>query len=93
MIPRLDRSGTVEGADHEWLDAGFALPRDGVELPVVARGDEVARLVLLAGPDTPASLDRARSSRSRWPTSWVRAMAAADQDEIAALPIGPDRQP
>jgi hypothetical protein len=92
VIPRLDRSGTVEGADHAWLDAGFALPRDGVELAVVARGDAVARLVLLAGPDTPASLDQ-RVVAVALADQLGAAMAAADQDEIAALPIGPDRQP
>ena len=26
VIPRMDRGGTVEGDEHHWLDAGFALP-------------------------------------------------------------------
>ena len=57
VIPRMDRGGTVEGDEHHWLDAGFALPRDGVELPVVERGREVARLVLLGDPDVAVTLE------------------------------------
>jgi hypothetical protein len=88
VIPRLDRGGTVEGADHEWRPSGFTLPRDGVELLVFARGDEVARLVLLAGPDTPASLDQ-RVVAVALADQLGAAMAAADPAEIAALPAGP----
>jgi hypothetical protein len=88
VIPRMDRGGTVEGADHEWRDAGFTLPRDGVELPVVARGAEVARLVLLAGPDTAASLDQ-RVVAVALADQLGAAMAAAAAEEIAALPSGP----
>jgi hypothetical protein len=90
VIPRMDRSGTVEGGDHEWRDSGFVLPRDGIELPVVARGDEVARLVLLAGPDTPASLDQ-RVVAVALADQLGAAMAAAASDEIDGLPQGPER--
>lgn len=89
VIPRMDRGGTVEGVDHEWLDTGFVLPRDGVELPVVARGVDVARLVLLAGPDTAASLDQ-RVVAVALADQLGAAMAGARPDEIAALPRGPD---
>ena len=83
VIPRMDRGGTVEGAEHEWLDGGFALPRDGVELPVVARGVEVARLVLLAGPDTAVSLEE-RVVAVALADQLGAAMAVATPDEIAA---------
>ena len=89
VIPRMDRGGTVEGSDHEWRESGFTLPRDGVELPVVARGEEVARLVLLAGPDTPASLDQ-RVVAVALADQLGAAMATAAPDEIEALPVGPD---
>jgi hypothetical protein len=92
VIPRMDRGGTVEGGDHEWRSSGFVLPRDGVELPVVARGHEVARLVLLAGPDTPASLDQ-RVVAVALADQLGAAMAVAAPDEIAALSAGPDREP
>jgi hypothetical protein len=88
VIPRMDRGGTVTGGDHEWRQSGFTLPRDGVELPVVARGDEVARLVLLAGPDTPASLDQ-RVVAVALADQLGAAMAAAAPGEIGALPLGP----
>lgn len=91
VIPRMERGGTVVGGEHEWRESGFTLPRDGVELPVVARGDEVARLVLLAGPETPASLDR-RVVAVALADQLGAAMATAAPEEIAALPAGPDRQ-
>ena len=54
-----------------------------MELAVVARGTAVARLVLLAGPDTPASLDQR-----------VVAVALADQlgAAMAAAAPGGDRR-
>jgi len=89
VIPRMDRGGTVEGREYEWRDTGFTLPRDGVELPVVARGTAVARLVLLAGPDTPASLDQ-RVVAVALADQLGAAMAAASTEEIDELAVGPD---
>jgi hypothetical protein len=91
VIPRLDRGGTVEGGDHEWRASAFTLPRDGLELPVFARGVEVARLVLLAGPGTPASLDQ-RVVAVALADQLGAAMSVADPNEISALPGGPDRE-
>jgi K+-sensing histidine kinase KdpD len=43
----LNRNGAVEGAHgRRFLGRAFALPADGVSLPVLARGQEVGRLVL-----------------------------------------------
>jgi hypothetical protein len=68
------------------------LPRDGVEVLVFARGVELARLVLLAAPDTAASLDQ-RVVAVALAGQLGAAMAVADPAEIAALPAEPDRQP
>jgi hypothetical protein len=90
VIPRMDRGGTIDGSQHEWRDEGFVLPRDGVELPVVVRGRDVARLVLLAGPDTPATLDQ-RVVAVALADQLGAAMSVADAREIDGLPRGPER--
>ena len=41
-LPILERSGAVATGEHDWFDGGFTLPEDGVQLPVIARGSEVA---------------------------------------------------
>jgi K+-sensing histidine kinase KdpD len=56
-LPVLERSGAVATGEHDWRDGGFTLPEDGVQLPVIARGSEVARLVLLGDPDVPLSAE------------------------------------
>ena len=57
VLPRLERGGTVGSAEHHWLGAGFTLPQDGVELVVLDRGREAARLVLLGDPDVAVTLE------------------------------------
>jgi hypothetical protein len=49
-LPQLEPGGTVEGSEHHWSAGGFTLPADGVELAVVARGRQLARLILLGDP-------------------------------------------
>jgi hypothetical protein len=56
-LPRLEPAGTVEGPEHRWLGDGFVLPVDGLELAVVARGRQVARLVLLGNPEVAVSFE------------------------------------
>jgi hypothetical protein len=90
VIPRMDRGGTVEGDEHHWLDAGFALPRDGVELPVVERGREVARLVLLADPEVAVTLEE-RVVAVALADQLGIAVAMGDPDDLARLAVGPDR--
>ncbi|MBW8826165.1 MAG: DUF4118 domain-containing protein [Acidobacteria bacterium] len=47
-LPRLDRSGVVRDQQtFKFSRHGFELPADGVVLPVLARGKEVGRFVLL----------------------------------------------
>jgi K+-sensing histidine kinase KdpD len=43
----LERGGAVVGAELRVADGGFALPRDGVEIPVMGRGKVQGRLVLM----------------------------------------------
>jgi hypothetical protein len=90
VLPRMDRGGTVEGDEHHWLDAGFALPRDGVELPVVDRGREVGRLVLLGDPDVAVSLEE-RVVAVALADQLGLAVAIADPDDLVRLAVGPDR--
>jgi hypothetical protein len=90
VIPRMDRGGTVEGDEHHWLDTGFVLPRDGVELPVIARGHEVARLVLLGDPDVAVTLEE-RIVAVALADQLGIAVAMADPDDLARLAVGPDR--
>jgi hypothetical protein len=47
MVARLERSGAISAEALHLASGGFALPRDGIELPVVGRGHEYGRLVLV----------------------------------------------
>lgn len=59
VLPRMERNGAI--AAHRYRHVGpegFALPVDGVEIPVLVGGREHGRLVLVPEPDVGASLDR-----------------------------------
>jgi hypothetical protein len=52
-LPRLERNGTLSGplpgtkvAHRRFARGGFELPEEGVELPVLTRGNQVGRFVL-----------------------------------------------
>ena len=62
MRPRLGRTGAI--APQPMLrysrrddSAGFELPAEGVEIPVLARGEEIGRFVLIPTPGVPTSLE------------------------------------
>jgi hypothetical protein len=61
--PRLGRNGAVEAQTRFRFRrdrsgrVGFELPPDGVELPVLARGHHVGRLVLVPNPHTAVTVD------------------------------------
>jgi hypothetical protein len=58
-LPRLGARGAIEGPRvFQWAQGELALPTGGVELPVVGAGAQLGRLVLMARPGTPASLER-----------------------------------
>jgi hypothetical protein len=56
-LPRLERAGTIELPEHRFFARGYALPQDGLGLPVLVRGVAVARLVLLGNPDVAGSVE------------------------------------
>ncbi len=79
-LARLERSGTVETSEHRWLGRGFALP-EVMELPVLGRGHEIARLVLEPEPDVGLTLEER-----------IVAVALADQLGSALVLAAPDER-
>ena len=67
-MPRLERGGNVDASEQRWFASGIALSPDGVELPVLERGDETARFVLVGNPEVSVSIEER-----------VAAVALADQ--------------
>jgi K+-sensing histidine kinase KdpD len=60
VLPRLGRNGAIEDATLKLHGRDFVLPEEGIELPVRARGSSFGRLVLVAAPNTPASMEQRR---------------------------------
>jgi K+-sensing histidine kinase KdpD len=56
-LPRIDRTGAVDGAHRRWLGGEFSLPGLGAEIPVVARGRDLGRLVLIPDISVGVSLE------------------------------------
>ncbi len=83
---RLGRNGAIKGRTSlrfglaDGGRGGFELPEEGVELPVLARGQHIGRFVLLPTPGVPVSLDQ-------------RMVAVAIADQVAAvwIPAGEER--
>lgn len=82
-LPRLERSGTVSSQrEVRFRDGGFELPIEGIELPVLARGRQVGRFVLVPEPDVGVTLEQR-----------IVAVALTDQVGAALLtrdPLAPD---
>jgi K+-sensing histidine kinase KdpD len=75
--PRLGRNGSIERQPmvrfaRTGHRAGFELPDQGVDLPVLARGLEIGRFVLIPSPGVPASLEE-------------RVVAVAIADQVATV--------
>jgi hypothetical protein len=81
VMPRLERGGTIDQAEHHWFGGGVRLSEDGTELPVLERGSEVARLVLIGNPEIAVSIEER-----------VVAVALADQLGAALALAGPEEQ-
>ncbi len=79
-FPRLARSGVIEGPTV-WRIAGdgFELPAEGVELPVLARGQQVGRFVFTPTAGVGVTLEQ-------------RVVALALADQVAAA-LGTPRRP
>jgi K+-sensing histidine kinase KdpD len=79
--PHLERSGAIAGQHgRRATRGGFELPAEGVELPVLARGHEVGRFVLVPRPNVGVSLDE-------------RIVAVAIADQVGAAIAGEPRSP
>jgi hypothetical protein len=78
-LPALERSGAVEATVHRYVGGEFALPADGLAIPVFVRGVEVGRLVLEPRPDVGVSLEER-----------IVAVALADQLGAAIAADRPD---
>ena len=86
-LPRIGRNGAIEGATTMRYGrgddgrGGFELPADGVELPVLARGQHIGRFVLVPTPGVAVALEQ-------------RVVAVAIADQVAAIwiPIIPRHQ-
>jgi hypothetical protein len=74
-MPRLERNGSVSTSVRHLVHGEFALPEEGVELPVLGGGAQLGRLVLTPRPDVGVSLERR-----------VVAVALADQLGAALAP-------
>lgn len=78
VMPRLERGGTIGQSEHHYFDGGLALSEDGVELPVLEQGNDIARLVLIGNPEVAVTLEER-----------VVAVALADQLGAALALAGP----
>jgi hypothetical protein len=75
--PRLGRNGAIELQQHIRFArtghrSGFELPDEGVDLPVLARGHEIGRFVLIPTPGVATSLEE-------------RVVAVAIADQVATV--------
>jgi hypothetical protein len=74
-LPRLERNGAVTGvSQHSFTGEEFALPPE-LELPVLGRGRQVGRFVLVSDPRAGASLEE-------------RTVAVALSDQLGAVLAG-----
>lgn len=77
-LPRLQRNGAIDTPHRRFARGEFTLPEEGVEIPVLGRGRQLGRLVLVPGPDVGVSLEE-------------RIVAIAISDQLgAALAAEPD---
>jgi Domain of unknown function (DUF4118) len=81
VMPRLERGGAINQAEHHWTEGGVVLSEDGVELPVLDHGNEIARLVLIGSPTVAVTLEQR-----------VVAVALGDQLGLALALAGPAEQ-
>ncbi len=56
-LPRIERSGAVEGEHRRWIGGEFTLPGLGAEIPVAARGRTYGRFVLIPSLSTGVSIE------------------------------------
>jgi Domain of unknown function (DUF4118) len=57
VMPRLERGGSIVASEHRLFAGGIALSEHGVEIPVLEKGNEVARIVLIGNPEVPVTIE------------------------------------
>jgi hypothetical protein len=70
-FPTLGRSGSIEGGRRRWVGSELSLPAEGAEIPVIGRGRELGRIVLVPDWDVGVSIEE-------------RAVAVAIADQLGA---------
>jgi Domain of unknown function (DUF4118) len=71
-LPRIQRTGAVEGTHRRWIGGEFTLPGFGAEIPVEARGRTFGRFVLIPDCSVGVSINE-------------RAVAVALVDQLGAV--------
>jgi hypothetical protein len=61
-LPKLERSGVIEAAEHRFANGEFELPREGLVLPVVGAARTLGRFVLIPTPGIGVSKERRLSA-------------------------------
>jgi hypothetical protein len=56
-LPQLERNGAIAGDHRRWLGGEYALPEQGVEIPVLGRGRQFGRLVLVPDVSVGVSIE------------------------------------
>jgi hypothetical protein len=56
-FPQLGRNGAIETPHRRFSHGEFALPEEGAEIPVLGRGRQLGRLVLVPDPDVGVSIE------------------------------------
>jgi Domain of unknown function (DUF4118) len=57
-LPHLERNGVLEVKVRQYVGGQFALPKTGVAIPILSRGHEVGRLVLMPDPEVGVSIEQ-----------------------------------
>jgi hypothetical protein len=57
-LPQLERNGAVAGEHRRWAGTDYALPDQGVVIPVLGRGREFGRLVLVPDVTIGVSIEK-----------------------------------
>jgi hypothetical protein len=57
-LPRVERTGAIEGGRRRWIAGELTLPADGAEIEVVGRGRPFGRLVLVGDWDVGVSIEQ-----------------------------------
>lgn len=71
-LPRLERNGSIDAPRKRFVRGEFALPAEGAEIPVLGRGRQLGRLVLVPEPDVGVSIEE-------------RVVAIALSDQLGAV--------